>query len=274
MRATLLTIAVVVALAGCGGSDGVSDRAHVEQTITRYFDAAGREVEKDAPGAAPRELIPLALYGLDYPKVPLLLINFRNTYAPKRREMIARASTDAIMGILGYSRWGNWPYMAGSFAFDFARTRYGAATNGQLRLKSYSEVRRLLALDPALSPELRADVQKRLETLGVNPLEESVREQMKTGRKQYAALMDYARDPKGLVMKLQADRDGELTSYEHGAMMQVGLKTAKVMTMGLFHHREPEHGSDEIVALDHYRRAAHPTQPATKPQVLIYAAGN
>ena len=42
MRATLLTIAVVVALAGCGGSDVVSDRAHVEQTITRYFDATSR----------------------------------------------------------------------------------------------------------------------------------------------------------------------------------------------------------------------------------------
>jgi hypothetical protein len=46
------------------------------------------------------------------------------------------------------------------------------------------------------------------------------------------------------------------------------------MTAGLFHHHEPLHGPDEIVALDHYRRAAHPAQPTTKPLALIYAAGN
>src|SRR3954467_374122 len=42
MRTTLLTIAVVVALAGCGGSSGGSDRKLVEQAITRYFDATSR----------------------------------------------------------------------------------------------------------------------------------------------------------------------------------------------------------------------------------------
>ncbi len=243
-------------------------------TVTRYYDAAGREVAADTPGAVARELIPLALYGLDYPKVPLLLIDFRNTYAPKRREMLTRASADVIMGMLGYSRWGNWPYLAGSMAFEFARTRRGAATNAQLRLKSYSEVRRLLALDPALTPELRADVQKRMETLGVNPLEESVREQMKTGREQYAALMEYSRDPNGLRMKLEADRAGELTGYEHGAAAKVGLKTASLLSFGLYRHHEEERGADEIQALAQFRRAAHPAKPAAKPSVLIYAAGN
>jgi hypothetical protein len=42
MRTTLFTIAVVVALAGCGDSGDVSDRALVQQTITRYFDATAR----------------------------------------------------------------------------------------------------------------------------------------------------------------------------------------------------------------------------------------
>jgi hypothetical protein len=243
-------------------------------TVTRYYDAAGREVAADTPGAVARELIPLALYGLDYPKVPLLLIDFRNTYAPKRREMLARASADAIMGLLGYSRWGNWPYLAGSMAFEFTRTRHGAAMNGQLRLKSYAEVRRLLALDPALTPELRADVQKRLERLGVNPLEESVREQMNTGRQQYAALIEYAKEARGLEAKLEADRRGELTGYEHGAAARVGLKTVSVLSLGLFRHHETYLDSDTILALDQYRRAAHPGQPAVKQPVLIYAAGN
>jgi hypothetical protein len=42
MKATLLTIAVVIALAGCAGSDGPSDRTLVQQTIARYFDATAR----------------------------------------------------------------------------------------------------------------------------------------------------------------------------------------------------------------------------------------
>src|SRR5579872_3356675 len=48
-----------------------------------------------------REMIPLALYALDYPKVPLLVVDFRNAGAPKRREMLRHAATDTITGVLG-----------------------------------------------------------------------------------------------------------------------------------------------------------------------------
>jgi hypothetical protein len=164
--------------------------------------------------------------------------------------------------------------MAGSMAFEFARTRRGSATNAEMRLKSYSEVRRLLALDPAMPPELRADVQQRMETLGVNPLEESVREQMETGRKQYAALVAYAQDPQGLRVRLEADRATELTGYEHTAVARVGLKAANILTLGLYRHREPEQGAEAMLAIDQHRRAARPSSPAPKSPTLIYAAGN
>ena len=84
--------------------------------------------------------------------------------------MLARATTDVVTGLIGYSKWGNWPYMAGSFLWNFTITRRGSATNGQQRLRAYSEVRRWLALDHHLSPELRHDLQMRLEVMGVNPL--------------------------------------------------------------------------------------------------------
>ena len=109
-----------------------------------------------------RELIPLALYGLDYPKVPLLLVDFRATHSPKRREMISHAFTDVMMGVIGYSRWGNWPYMGGSYLWNFTRTRRGAASNRQARLNSYASVRRWLALDHSLPETLRADLQKQI----------------------------------------------------------------------------------------------------------------
>ena len=51
-------------------------------TETRYFDANGAPTTPEAPGARAVELIPLALYGLDHPKIPALLIDFRTTPIP------------------------------------------------------------------------------------------------------------------------------------------------------------------------------------------------
>ena len=63
-------------------------------TEKRYFDASGlpidAETAKVTPGATSRQLIPLALYALEYPKVPLVLVDFRDTHKPKNREMFAK----------------------------------------------------------------------------------------------------------------------------------------------------------------------------------------
>jgi hypothetical protein len=42
MKTTLLVVGAVLALAGCGKSDGPSDRALVQGTIERYFQATAR----------------------------------------------------------------------------------------------------------------------------------------------------------------------------------------------------------------------------------------
>src|SRR6185369_14167270 len=54
---------------------------------TRYFDANNQKVSSDTPGAEAVEMIPLGLYGLDNPKIPMLLVDFRDSYNPKTREM-------------------------------------------------------------------------------------------------------------------------------------------------------------------------------------------
>ena len=62
-----------------------------------------------------RELIPLALYSLEHPKVPLLLADFRNTRAPRRREMTRHAAVDLLSGVIGFSRWEEWPILTASW---------------------------------------------------------------------------------------------------------------------------------------------------------------
>ncbi len=224
-------------------------------TSTRYYDEWGREVKPGTPGAVARELIPLALYGLDYPKVPLLLVDFRAPFAPKRREMLSRVTTDTLTGVLGITKWGNWPYMAGSWGFNFWRSRQGATNDRNERLQAYSAVRRWLALDHSIDPALRLELQKRLESMGVNPLEDNVFEEAEIALAQYDALLTYADDPEGLPADLRRDRDAELTAFKHGAPARVGLKLAKWATLGIYSHQEDTGGGELVAALDNERRA-------------------
>src|SRR6185295_15287307 len=46
---------------------------------TRYFDSENHPVDSQTPGAEAVEMIPLGLYGLDTPKIPLLLVDFRDS---------------------------------------------------------------------------------------------------------------------------------------------------------------------------------------------------
>jgi hypothetical protein len=202
-----------------------------------------------------RELIPLALYALEYPKVPLLLVDFRDAHAPKHREMLRHAATDTVSGVLGVSKWGNWPYLAGAWTWNFVRVRHGAANDRIARLKAYSQVRQWLALDHSLDKGLREELQKRLEILGVNPLEDSVFNEAKIARRQYAALLRYADDPHGLAARLEHDRNAELMAYEHGLAARAGLRLASLATLGLYAHHESANPRIEA-RLDEERRVA------------------
>ena len=226
-------------------------------TQKRYFDASGRQVEAGAADTTTRELIPLAMYGLEYPKVPLLLVDFRNTRKPKNREMLRLAAGDAVSGVLGISKWGNWPYMAGSWAWNFLRTRHGDPNNRAARLRAFTQVRRWLALDGSIDPALRADLQRRLEILGVNPLEDSVFEESEIAGRQYDALLRYADDPKGLPARLERLRNTEMAGHRHGFPARAGLRLAKWTSLGIYSHHETPDSATLAVALDRERRAEH-----------------
>ena len=177
---------------------------------TRYFDSENRAVDAGTPGAREVEMIPLALYSLDYPKVPLLLVDFRHGLKPKGREVAGHAATSIVTGIFGITRFGNLSFFAADTAWLFVRGRHGAATNRSARLRSYAEARQFLAVDNNLDPRLRTELVARLDHLAINPLENALGHEAKFAQGQYAALLQYADSPAGLPARLEHDRRREL----------------------------------------------------------------
>ncbi|HEY2961028.1 MAG TPA: hypothetical protein VGJ37_01330 [Pyrinomonadaceae bacterium] len=226
---------------------------------TRYFDGDNQSVSSDTPGAEAVEMIPLALYGLDNPKIPMLLVDFRDSYNPKKREMSRRVLNDITRNVLSVSKFGNLPYFLGRTVFDFVTGRRGIDINQPSRLQTYSQLKLLLALNESLEPELRNDIGERVERVSLNPFENDLHTEANVALQQYAALVTYAKDPAGLASRIERDRREELTPLEHGQKAQIGFKALNVLTFGRYVHRE-ERTSDMEDRLDIARRLQYHTK--------------
>jgi hypothetical protein len=156
---------------------------------TRFFDSEHRPVSADTPGARPVELIPLAVYGLDNPKIPMLLVDFRDKLNPKKREMSRRVLEDVTRNVLSLSRFGDVPYFLGRTTFDVVTSRRGMDLNQPSRLHAYSQLKLFLSLDRSLDPQFREEISHRLEKVSLNPLENDFNAEAKLARQQYAALL-------------------------------------------------------------------------------------
>src|SRR6185369_9235340 len=138
---------------------------------TRYFDSENHLVDSNTPGAEAVDMIPLGLYGLDNPKIPMLLVDFRDSYNPKKREMSRRVLNDITRNVLSLSKFGNLPYFLGRTVFDFVTGRRGMDRNQPSRLATYSQLKLLLALNTSMEPEPRSQVSGQLEKISLNPFE-------------------------------------------------------------------------------------------------------
>lgn len=207
-------------------------------TETRYFDAENRPVAAGTEGARAVEMIPLALYGLDYPKIPILLVDFRDSLNPKKREMSRRVLQDVARNVLSLSSFANLPYFLGRSIYDFVTSKRGMDLNQPTRLRTYSQLKLLLSLSASLDPALRDEISHRLERVSLNPLENDLEAEAKLARDQYAALVSYAKRPDGLPARLDRDRRAEMVSLKHGTTARTFFNLASLLSFGLYTHRE------------------------------------
>ena len=207
-------------------------------TEKRYFDAEHRAVTEQTPGAQATEMIPLALYGLDNPKIPMVLVDFRDGLNPKRREMSRRALHDVTRNILSLSAFGDLPYFLGHTIFDFVTGRRGMDVNQPSRVRTYAQLKLLLSLNQSLDPDLREQIGKRLEKVSLNPLENDLGVEARLAKQQYEALLAYAKRSDGLPAKLDRDRRAEMVPLAHSRKEQFLFRAANILSFGAYTRRE------------------------------------
>ncbi|MGI9035768.1 MAG: hypothetical protein ACR2GD_06985, partial [Pyrinomonadaceae bacterium] len=208
---------------------------------------------ENTPNAVPKRMIPLALYGLDYPKIPTLLIDFRDRDNPKKRELSRRVLKDLTTNVLAVSQFANVPYFVGRYLYDFVTRRRGMDFNQPSRADSYSQLKLLLALDESLNPQLRDELAARAELVSTNPLENDLNVEAEIARRQYENLIAYARRPDGLPRQLENERREEMARLKHGGKKRFFYNLGNLLSFGLYTHREKD--TPELrAALDVRRR--------------------
>ncbi len=213
-----------------------------------------RSIE-DAGGSGGREvrMIPLALYSLDHPRAPLLLVDMRNAGGPKRSELMRRFVGDAATGFVGLTGYGTWGYLALKSTYSFVRGRHGVPVDRSARLRAYVQVQHALAADRSLPPALRNEFAKRVDSLEINPLEHDWNREVLSARQQYAAFLHYVDSPGGLVRDLEADRRRDGFRATHSAGERTLMRVATIATLGIYRHHENVSES-ELAQIENRRR--------------------
>jgi hypothetical protein len=244
---------------------------------TWQLDRDGVRVPADAPEGQPVRMIPLALYALDHPRAPLLVVDFRRLSLPQRREIGLKIAEDATSGVLGLTGYGNLGYVALKTSWMFTQTRHGGATNRAARRRAFVEVRHALGTDLLIEPALRTELLSRIEKIDVNPIEGPWDQEVRDAWRQYNALIAYASET-GLAREIDKDRGDELLASRHGTGARMLFRLASIGTVGIYRHHEPV-DQPLMVQLDQQRRTAwlklqaKPLPPVSEP-ILAGGAGS
>ena len=221
---------------------------------TWNLDRRGVLSSADAADARPVRMIPLAMYGLDHPRTPLLLVDFRGSGHPPRREIGLKIAEDVSSGVFFLTGVGNLGYLAAKSSLMFIHTRHGGATDRSARRRAFVFERHAIGVDSNLDPALRKELLARIEKVDVNPIERSWDQEIRDGRKQYEALIAYAQKT-GLEREIARSRGDEMRAIAHGNGARVMLDMASIGTLGLYRHHDTADDSS-IAKLDQQRRSA------------------
>ena len=227
-----------------------------DRTADLRTDGSATDVAVDV--ARTRRMIPLALYGLDHPKVPALLVDFRDNLNPKRREVSRRVLRDVARDVLQIGRFGSIYYFFGRSIYDYVTNRRGADLNQPSRLRAYSELKLLLSLDASLDPALRDEIAARADNVSPNPIDTSASDEAALARKQYAALIEYAKRANGLPARLARDRRGEARKINSSRADHVKHRLARIASLGIYDPR-PKMTPERASQIDIARRLRHHT---------------
>ncbi len=241
---------------------------------TWHFDADGARVADGEPSARAATMIPLALYALDHPRVPLLLVDMRQAWKPGTKERARRIATDLMTDVLRLTRLSSWQFAVGKSAFFFVKSRQGSALNRSARLRAYAQLQRSLKIGISMDRELHDELARRSQRLGLNPFDRRPAAQVDLAKGQHAALLAFARSPEGLPARLEKDRAAELHSKVHSAPSRVLLRAASLATFGLYRPHREQVDVPGYAALDQYRRFSYHRRlleravgPETQPDV-------
>jgi hypothetical protein len=200
---------------------------------------------------------PLAFYSLNYPNQPLLLVDFRDKSRTRRHELTQRAINEVTSGVIGISHFANWYYYVAADLYDFVASRHGRAMNQAERLDCYSQFRVSLALDRDLDPSVRKELQQRVNSLSLNPLETTTVHELASSRQRYALLEAEAQRPDGwLAKRLDKERRAELASIGRTGKSKFFTGALHVASLGFYTRRAPR-ADENLASLDSYRRVEH-----------------
>jgi hypothetical protein len=221
----------------------------------RSLDSNGTLLPTGRTGVKTVSLTPLGVYSLSYRNQPLLLVDFRKTGHLRRHETTQRLINEIVSGVVGISHFTNWYYFAGADLYDFYASRHGNPMNQAARLDCYAQFRVQLALDRSLDPTLREEMQRRVNTLAINPLETAPGRELSNAAQRYIQLQRAA-DDGPIVKRLDNDRRAELAMYESTSAQRVWEDIIHGVTLGAYTKRvKPAEGN--LARLGSYRRVEY-----------------
>src|SRR5678815_2884020 len=102
------------------------------------------------------------------------------------------------------------------------------------RVRSYSQLKLLIALDESLSDDLRKDIADKIEDVSINPLENDFDVETAIAHRQYENLMAYAKRPDGMPAKLDQLRREEMATLTHSPKARAWFSIAHTFSFGLY----------------------------------------